>query len=55
MPSSYALDGYKPAVAIGSKSNREVKRDRMLYLLRKTSDSQELVAALEKIRDEQGC
>lgn len=42
------------AAAIDSKIKREETRDRMLYLLRKTSDSRDLTAVLEKIKDEYG-
>ena len=42
---------YKDAVELVSQVKGEKKRERMLYLLRKTSDSENLAAAQEKMKE----
>ena len=42
---------YKDAVELVSQVKGERKRERMLYLLRKTSDSENLAAAQEKMKE----
>ena len=42
---------YADAIALVSAVRKESKRERMLYLLRKTSDSDNLSNALEKLKE----